>query len=291
MTGAGTATVDVPAGRVEAEARSVNHRFLKVSTHLSSALCALEPAVEEAVRALVERGHVTVSLRFSRSPSAAAAAYVIDEKAAAAAAKRLKSVAKACGLPAEIALRDVLSVPGVVRDAGTDALGAGVEKAALSALSQALEALRGSRAREGAHLAGECRAILARVAAARERLAKSSSGAPAAYRDRLTARLSALLDGSGVAPDAATLAREVAAFADRCDVTEEIARLASHVDHALALLREGGAVGRKLDFLVQELHREANTTGSKSADPETTAVVIELKADVERLREQVQNFE
>lgn len=291
MTGSGNAVIDVPAGRIEAEARSVNHRFLKVSTHLSPALQSLEPAIEEAVRARVERGHVTLSLRFTRSAAAAAAAWAVDEKAAVSAAKRLRAVSKACGLAGDVQLRDVLAVPGVTRDAGADELGPGVEKAALDAAARALDALRAARAREGSNLAAECRAILARVGTARERLSASASKAPAAQRDRLHARLTALLEGSGVAPDAATLAREVAAFADRSDVSEEIARLGSHVEHALGLLKAGGAVGRKLDFLVQEFHREANTTGSKSGDPETTAVVIELKADVERLREQVQNFE
>ena len=291
MTGAGTATADVPAGRLEAEARSVNHRFLKVSLHLSPSLSSLEPAAEERVRSRVERGHVTVSLRFARSAKAAVAAFQVDTALAAAAAKRLTALAKACGLAERPKLSDLMKVPGVVAEAGSEGLPPAVEKAAMKALDGALDALVLARAREGAHLAGECRAILSRISAARERLAALAPGVPKAYRDRLSARIQALLEGSGVEPDPAHLAREVATFADRCDVSEEIARLASHLDHAEALLSQGGAVGRKLDFLVQEFHREANTTGSKSQDPAMTSTVIELKADVERLREQVQNFE
>lgn len=291
MTGAGTCAVDVPAGRIEAEARSVNHRFLKVSLHLSSALSALEPAIEERTRAKVERGHVTIGLRFTRSSKAAAAAFQIDEAVAAAATKRLQALATACGLTGGVTLKDLMTVPGVVQDAAGEAVDEAVEKGALAALEGAIDALTASRAKEGGHLADECRAILDRVAAAAKRLEARAPELPKLYRDRLTARLATLLDGSGVAPDPAQLAREVAGFADRCDVAEELARLSAHLSHARDLLAGGGAVGRKLDFLIQEFHREANTLGSKSPDAEMTAVVIELKADVERLREQVQNFE
>ncbi len=291
MTGAGTCAVDIPAGRIEAEARSVNHRFLKVSLHLSTAVSALEPAIEERTRAKVERGHVTIGIRFTRSSKAAAAAFQIDEAVATAAAKRLGVLATACGLAGGVTLRDVLTVPGVVTDTGGEAVDAGLTQAALAALEGAIDALSASRAKEGSHLAQECRAILDRVAAAAKRLEARAPELPRLYRDRLAARLATLLDGSGVALDPAQLAREVAGFADRCDVAEELARLSAHLAHARDLLGSDGAVGRKLDFLIQEFHREANTLGSKSPDAEMTTVVIELKADVERLREQVQNFE
>jgi uncharacterized protein (TIGR00255 family) len=291
MTGAGTAVVDGPAGRVDAEARSVNHRFLKVSIHLSPALASLEPAVEERARARLERGHVTIGLRFSRSAKALSSAFRLDEAVATAAAKRLRALAKATGAEGGVTLRDLLSVPGVVLDAGGDALPAAVEKAAGKALEDALSALVVSRAAEGVRLASACRGLLARIEDAVERLAARAPQLPREYRDRLNARIAALLEGSSVEPDPAALAREVASYADRCDVTEEIARLRAHLSHAEALLAGGGAVGRKLDFLAQEFHREANTLGSKSPDAGTTAVVVELKADVERLREQVQNFE
>lgn len=291
MTGAGSASVDTPAGRVDAEARSVNHRFLKVSAHVSSALAALEPEVETRVRARVERGHVTVSLRFTRSSSAAAAAFRVDASVAKAAAKRLRELAEAAGIDPEVTLRDLLSVPGVVGDAGAIELPPEVEAAASKALDLALESHRASRAREGVHLADECRAILARVARNAATMRARAPELPKLYRDRLAARITALLEGSGVAPDPASLAREVATFADRCDVAEELARLDAHLAHAASLLASDAAVGRKLDFLIQEFHREVNTLGSKSPDPEMTALVLDVKADVERLREQVQNFE
>jgi uncharacterized protein (TIGR00255 family) len=291
MTGAGTCVVDVPAGRFEAEARSVNHRFLKVSLHLGPSLSSLETGIEERIRGKVERGHVTVTLRYTRSSKAAVASFRIDEDVAKAASKRLKALAKVCDVEGGLTLRDLLTVPGVVVEAGGEGLEAPLEKAATKALDGALEALLASRATEGRHLAGECRAILARIAGVVTKLTAMAPELPRTYRDRLQTRIAALLEGSGVAPDPAALAREVASFADRSDVAEELARLSVHLKHAEELLAAGGAVGRKLDFLVQEFHREANTLGSKSPDPAITALVIEVKADVERMREQVQNFE
>jgi uncharacterized protein (TIGR00255 family) len=291
MTGSGTATANGAAGRVDAEARSVNHRFLKTSIHLDGALSALEPAVEEHLRARVERGHVTVSLRFTRSSKSRAAAVRVDDEVARAAAKKLTALVKRAGLAGPVTLRDLLAVPGVLGDDRRDETPPAVQKLALDALDGAVAALVAARAKEGAHLADECRSILARIAAARDRIAVRAPTLPGAYRDRLTARIATLLEGTGVAPDPAALAREVASFADRCDVAEELARLTAHVRHVEDVLAAGGAVGRRLDFLVQELHREANTIGSKSPDAETTSTVVEMKADVERLREQVQNFE
>src|SRR5688500_20136455 len=116
MTGSGTATADGPAGRVDAEARSVNHRFLKTSIHLDGSLSALEPAVEERLRERVERGHVTVSLRFTRSSKSRATSFRVDEELAKAVARRLASLAKAAGLAGPVTLRDVMSVPGVLAD-------------------------------------------------------------------------------------------------------------------------------------------------------------------------------
>lgn len=291
MTGAGTASVDTPSGRVDAEIRSVNHRFLKVSAHVGGSLSALEAVVEDRVRAQVERGHVTVSLRFTKSSAAAAAAFRVDTAVAKAAADRLRDLAVAAGVDSSITLRDILLVPGVVGDATATELPADVEAAAGRALDAALVSHRSSRAREGRHLADECRAILARVGANAVAMRARAPELPKLYRDRLAARIATLLEASGVAPDPAQLAREVATFADRCDVAEELARLDAHLAHAASLLASDGAVGRKLDFLVQEFHREVNTLGSKSPDPDMTALVLDVKADVERLREQVQNFE
>jgi uncharacterized protein (TIGR00255 family) len=291
MTGIGTHAVDAATGRFEAEARSVNHRFLKVSVRLPAGFEALEPLVEERVRAKVERGHVTVGVRHEPSARAAAAGLALDEEAAEAAAKRLRALAKRLGLEGGVTLRDLLQVPGVVLDGRGRAAPEAAERAASAAVDGALDALAAARAREGTHLAAECTTLLDRIASATEAIAARAPEVPKAYRDRLAARLAALLQGTAAPVEPAHLAREVASFADRADVTEEVARLRAHVAHAREILAGGNGVGRRLDFLVQEMNREANTAGSKSADAVLSSVVIELKADVERLREQVQNFE
>jgi uncharacterized protein (TIGR00255 family) len=291
MTGLGARVLETAAGRFEAEARSVNHRFLKVSIRLPPALEALEPVVEERVRARVERGHVTVGLRHTPSSGSSATALRIDEEAAAAAAKRLRALGKRLSLDGGVTVRDLLQVPGVVSDARADAMDDRVSAGATAAVDGALEALAESRAREGAHLAKECGEILDRIERAAAAIAERAPDVPKAYRDRLSARLATLLEGSGATLDPAHLAREVASFADRTDVTEEVARLRAHVAHARTILGDGGSAGRRLDFLVQEMNREANTAGSKSPDAALSTIVIDLKADVERLREQVQNLE
>jgi uncharacterized protein (TIGR00255 family) len=289
MTGLGTGVEESKAGRFEVEARSVNHRFLKVTLRLPPSLESIEPLVEEKVRGRVERGHVTLGLRHTPARTGATALRV-DEALAEAAVRRLRSLERRFALDGGITLRDVLLVPGVLADA-REAASDAVARSAVEAVEAALDALVESREREGAHLAGEIEGLLGRIEAAVEKVAARAPEVPRAYRDRLAARLAALLEGSEAAVDPAHLAREVATVADRADVTEEVARLRAHVAHARELLSGGGAAGRRLDFLVQEMNREANTAGSKSPDAALTSTVVDLKADVERLREQVQNLE
>jgi uncharacterized protein (TIGR00255 family) len=289
MTGAGTAVVDDAAlGRFEAEARSVNHRFLKTTTRAFGPLPPLEAAVEELVRARAQRGHVTITVRFV--PSAPAAAARIDEVAFGTAVERLNVLAARHGLAAPT-LQEVLSVPGVVGDARAPEEVERVAERAVRTVDGALGALQAAREREGALLAAELRALLDQIAAFAAEAHARAKDAPSSARTRLEARLKELLAGSGVELDPVQVTREVALLADRGDVREEIARLEAHVAHARHLLDEGGAVGRRLDFLVQELHREANTVTSKSGDLSLTRAAVEIKTHVERLREQVQNLE
>jgi uncharacterized protein (TIGR00255 family) len=289
MTGAGTASVDEPGiGRFEAEARSVNHRFLKTTVRAYGPLPTLDTTVEEHVRRTVERGHVTVTVRFT--PEAATAASRLDEEALGAVAQRLRDAAQRAGLPGPT-LGDVLSVPGVLHEPRAEGDEERVVATALRCVDAALRSLRTSRENEGARLVAELRTLLDAIAAGAAEIARRAPEIPVALKARLEARLGELLADSALAPDPAVLAREAAMLADRADVREETARLEAHVDHVRVLLVEGGPVGRRLDFLVQELHRESNTVSSKSADLETTRTAIDLKTHVERLREQVQNIE
>lgn len=290
MTGAGTFTHATPLGRFEAEARSVNHRFQRVTWRASGPLPDLTLEVEERARAKAGRGHVTLGVRFAPAADARTTA-ALDPAAFAAAAAQLRGLAAAAGLPAPTAA-EVLSLPGVVQGPARDeAPNPALTAAVLAAVDGALAALAAARVREGAALARECSALLDAIERATAALAARAAEVPQAWQQRLRARLEALLQGTGASVDPAALAREVAAMAERSDVREELARLGAHVEHARALLRDGGAAGRPLDFLVQEMNREANTVGSKANDLALTRTVIALKADVERLREQVQNLE
>ena len=288
MTGSGTFALDTELGRFEAEARSVNNRFLKSTVRSQGPLSGVTSLVEEALRAGIQRGHVTVHLRFR--PAGGAADASIDAAAFAAAAAQLRRLSEAAGLQA-VSARDVLRVPGVVSDHRADvdekAVAAGVRAAAEGVVA----ALVAAREREGALMKAEVLSLLDTIADCTGTIAARAGDVPAAYNERLRKRLEDLLQGTGVSPDPAQLARECALLAEKSDVREEIARLEAHVTHARALLAEGGAVGRQLDFLVQELHREANTTASKTNDLELSRTVLELKTGVERLREQVQNLE
>jgi uncharacterized protein (TIGR00255 family) len=288
MTGAGTAASDAPAvGRVEAEARSVNHRFLKTTVRAFGPLPALEGVVEDLVRSRMERGHVSVSLRFVPAASGVSR---IDERGFQAAASRLRSLATEAGLP-EPTVAEVLAVPGVLADPRGGDESEQVLAVARTAADRALQALQGSREREGEHLRREMLRLLDAIGTAAEGVERRAAEVPEAAKTRLEARLRELLRGNGVPVDPATLARECAVLADRSDIREELARLAAHVEHARTLLANGGALGRRLDFLVQEMHREANTIGSKSSDLAITRAVMDVKTHVERLREQAQNVE
>lgn len=289
MTGSGTHAVETAAGRIEAEARSVNHRFFKSTVRTHGPLPSVNEVVEEMLRKEIRRGHVSVHLRLRPGARGNPAASV-DEEAFSAAANRLTQLSARHGL-ADVRARDVLAVPGVLVDARTEADEDALRESVREALAGAVAQLQASREREGAHLAAEVEDLLDRIALAVAALSQRADEVPGAYLARLQKRLSELLDGTGVEPDAAQLARECALLADRSDVREEIARLEAHVAHARALLHGGGALGRRLDFLAQELHREANTVASKTGDLSLSQTVLDLRAGVERLREQVQNLE
>lgn len=289
MTGAGTFAVETALGRIEAEARSVNHRFLKTSVRAHGPLPPAAALAEDIAKKHLRRGHVTIHVRLRPAASDASTAR-IDDTAFAAAVAKLRALASEHGI-GEVRARDVLAVPGVLGESRSETDEAALAAALGEAIEGVVAALQASREREGALMAAEVGELLDRIAEAGRRLAARAGEIPAAFQARLQKRLEDLLKGSGVEPDPAQLAREVAALAERSDVREEIARLEAHVTHARELLAAGGAVGRRLDFLVQELHREANTVGSKANDLDLARVVLDLRAAVERLREQVQNLE
>jgi uncharacterized protein (TIGR00255 family) len=266
------------------ELRSVNHRYLEVFVRLPEELRGLEPLVRERVNARLGRGKLECVLRCKWAPQQLAALELDRE--------RLKAVLDACR---EIETRsaeatspgvmELLRWPGVVREPEPDT-GAAQDQA-LALLDQALDELVATREREGEQIRGllvtRLDGIDQQVAAARARLPEVRQK----IREKLEARVAELLDKV----DNDRLEMELVLLAQKMDVDEELDRLAGHVAETRRVLGRAEPVGRRLDFLMQEFNREANTLGSKSSDSETTAVAVELKVLIEQMREQVQNVE
>jgi uncharacterized protein (TIGR00255 family) len=287
MTGFGAGRGSSRGEDVDVDVRSVNHKYCEVKVRLPRELAALEADATRAVKERLARGAVEVAIR--RSTAGGATAPRVDVALAESYARAFAELRARLGLPGEVTLADVLGADGVVRlderavelDAARDALRV--------ALEQALSALLVMRAREGEALARDLLARLELVGGLVARVEEKVPRTVEHHRAHLAERVQELT--RGIALDPARLAQEVALFADRTDVSEETTRLRGHVEHARALLEGAEPAGRKLDFLVQEMHREANTIGSKSQSSEISGHVVSLKAEIERIREQVQNVE
>lgn len=287
MTGFGTGRGASGGEEIAVEIRSVNHKFCEVKVRLPRELAALEPLVVRSVKDRLARGGIDVSLR--RAGAAGAMAPRVDAALAEAYARAYAEVQARLGLHDPIQLRDIVAAEGVIRlderDADLDA----ARTATDASLAEALDALVSMRQREGEALATDVENRLAIVESLVARVEVLAPQAVEHHRSRLAERVKELTQGLPLDPG--RLAQEVALLADRSDVAEEITRLRSHVAQARALLGGQEPAGRKLDFLVQEMHREVNTIGSKSQHAELSGLVVSLKAEVERMREQVQNVE
>lgn len=283
MTGYGRGVAEHAGVRATVDIRAVNHRFLDIKLR-GSVAPAIEEAITTKVRGTLERGAIAISVAVEHDLPKVASR--IDFDAAERVQASLTALATRLGLgQPDLAL--VLAQPGVVVDAvvetGND------PTAVMSALDAALAQLDMMRTNEGKALEAELVARLDELTALRGTIAQLAAGVPALVSKRLHERLKRLLEAETVDPQ--RLAQEVALLADRADVTEELVRLASHVDQARALLAGDSAAGRRLDFLVQEIGRELNTIGSKSTVAEISSAVVDAKAVLEKVREQVQNVE
>jgi uncharacterized protein (TIGR00255 family) len=288
MTGFGAAALESGGLALRAEVRAVNHRFLQLKLRLPQELGVLEHEVEELVRSRVERGAVSLSLySTSRARNLPAA---IDHAQAKRYMRELTQLAKELRQPNSVGLETLLGLPGVLQPQAAEADLGRARRALLAVVGRALDALDQMREAEGRALAKDLRRQAVHIAALEAQIHKRMPTVVKAHQEALGRRVAELL-GSSQAVPAADLAREVALLADRLDVSEELARLKSHASQLDALLGKPGSVGRQLDFLSQEFLREANTIGSKCNDAPVAHLVVELKATIERLREQVQNVE
>jgi uncharacterized protein (TIGR00255 family) len=287
MTGFGAGRRASGGEEISIEIRAVNHKFCEVKVRIPRELAALEPAVARAVKDRLARGGIDVSLR--RTGPGGAMAPRVDAALAEAYARAYAEVGARLGLHGQVALADIVGAEGVIRLDDRDADVEAARAAAERAMAQALDALVAMRAREGEALRRDLEARLATVEGLVVRVEALAPLAVEHHRARLAERVVELT--RGVPLDPGRLAQEIALLAERTDVAEEVTRLRSHVAQARQLLGSGEPAGRKLDFLVQEMHREANTIGSKSQHAEISGVVVALKAEIARMREQVQNVE
>jgi len=289
MTGFGAGSAAGGGVRVEVEARSVNARSLKVGFRAPPGLAAHEADLEALVRRSMARGSVTLTVRIERTDPGESIR--VRREVVEGAVRALAPLRKRGLVTGSLSMDAVPLLPGAIESKSDAPLRPAEWRAVKRAAEKALAALDAMRAREAAHLVREFRRVLARMGRSLEALRRRAPAVAAEQRDRLRARVDALLRDAGVKLDDAALAREVALLADRCDVSEELARLDAHVREFGGYLARDGEIGRTLDFLAQEMLREANTIGSKSADVAVTRAVIALKSDIDRLKEQVANLE
>jgi uncharacterized protein (TIGR00255 family) len=288
MTGYGRAEARGARVVVVAEARSLNHRFFETSIKLPRGLTGNEVEMRRLVQGRIARGRVDVAVTLRRTGTALPNVRT-DVALGLAYARGARALAEAADLAAEVSVADLLRLPGVVTvEEGEEEDG---ESAILlkTAATEALDELCRMRQTEGAALARDLDSHVAALGAWVLGVERLLPAALARIQIRQRERIQAIL---GETPaDPGRLAQEVATWAARSDVAEELARLGSHLGQFRTLLAEGGAVGRQLDFLSQELHREVNTIASKADDAELVARVLEARTLVERIREQVQNVE
>ena len=284
MTGYAVAAAASPRGALSLELRTVNARFLDLQFRIADELRPLEPLLRERIVARIARGKIDCRLSFSDEAGSRRPQTLNPEAVA-----RLRSLAeearKAIPDAAPLRLADVLRWPGVVAEATLDDADtrATVERLA----AQALDDLLGARAREGARLAASVRQRVLEMRRRLEEVAPLVPQALAAYKARLAERLREAIGSA----DEDRIRAELAVFGAKIDVDEEFTRLGAHLAEVERALERGGAIGKRLDFLAQELNREANTLASKAASQKIADCALELKLLVEQIREQVQNIE
>jgi uncharacterized protein (TIGR00255 family) len=283
MTAFASAESDIAQGALSIEIRSVNHRYLELGLRLPEELRSLEPQIRERVAARLARGKVDVGIRFKPAP-AAASAIALDDALVARLAETAQSLA--AKVPqVHVEFVSLLGWPGVLLEHETDA--ETLRDAALTLLDGALGQMVATREREGERLGGFLRERLEAI----ERIVVDVRGHLPEVRAALRARFDQRLADLKQPLEPGRIEQEVVLQLQRIDVDEELDRLTAHIAEARRTLGLKEAVGRRLDFLMQEFNREANTLGSKAADPRTTNAAVELKVLIEQMREQVQNLE
>lgn len=288
MTGYGKGETLTGGGSFTVEVRSVNHRYGEISVRMPRAFYAFESEVKRLASSVLKRGKIDITVQWEEA-SAASSGLQLDMDLARAYYDIFIRLSKELNQPQDAPLPLIMSQKGVIREGAGAVDEAEFQPQLLAAVKDALTSLEGMRIREGEALGEDLKARRVQIAEWVKMIGERVPQMVIDYRLKLKARLDQLLEGTEI--DESRLAQEVALLADRCDITEELVRLASHFSQFDEALRSLEPVGRKLDFLMQELNREVNTIGSKSNDAGITSLVIQIKAEMEKMREQVQNVE
>jgi uncharacterized protein (TIGR00255 family) len=288
MTGHGESTISQPPAHVAVELRSVNSRHFKVSLRLPDGCGSWQSSLEASIREAVPRGHVSLQVTLTVKDDKAA---LIDQDLLRRYHTQLTDALAEGTPPITELLPALLSLPGVVSQSQGTADNSEHLPLVQQALQAGLENLTAMRSREGAAMASNLLENLDQIASVLERVAERVPTVVDEYRARLHARITQLLEPHGVELSPTDLIKEVGIFADRADISEELVRLQSHVEQFRGEVNSQLGSGRALDFLAQEMGREANTVGAKANDATIAAQVIELKTCIERIRELVQNVQ
>ena len=290
MTGYGEAEGEVNGASYGVEVKAVNNRYLKTIIKLPETAAFLEEDIERLLRSNLSRGTINYVLRLKEAP--ASELFDIDEAGLAAVMEKLGRIKSSVDVNGSIDIGGLLNLPGIVRPALPDEETAERMKSKVLEISQqAIEKLKEMRAAEGACLEADLNKHCSEMRQDIERVRERSAAGVQEYAEKLRKRVDVLLAQAELKLDEEILAREVAVYADRSDISEEIARLESHLEQFAQSCRGDGQAGRRLDFISQEMLREANTIASKSSDLEITRCVVGIKCRVDRIKEQVQNVE
>ena len=287
MTGCGAGKIQRDGWEVSAELKTVNHRFLDLSMRLPRNIAFLEPVVREAAAKGLKRGHVDVYVTV-RNTESSSAQITLDPELARQYWEAVKTLQEAIGAENDLTASRLLAMEGVTALTEREMDQELVSALCSEATAQAVDQVVAMREKEGAYLKEDLRTHLDCAALIREKILGRAPNVVSDYREKLENRLKSMLS-DGVDPQ--RLAQEVAVFADRCAIDEELARLDSHLRQMRNYLEATGEIGKKMDFLIQEMNREANTIGSKAQDGEIAQWVVDLKSEIEKLREQIQNVE
>lgn len=287
MTGYGRSRAEVDGREMTVDLKTVNHRFLDINLRLPRGLLFLEDPIRKGLSARLNRGHVDVFITY-RNTRDDQRRVSVDLALLDAYANAYDQIVAQLDIADDRSLTRLAALPDVLTIAEADDDQAAVTTLCQDALSGALDALTAMRAKEGEALDADLSANLDRLSQLAAAITLRAPDVVTEYQAKLTARVTELLDAP---PDPQRLAQEVALMADRASIDEELVRLQSHITQIRQTMRSGEPAGRKLDFLVQELNREVNTIGSKASDLQIATHVVESKATIEKIREQVQNIE